>query len=219
MVIRYAYLWRSEHDKGIEEGGKDRPCAVLLAVMDDAGDQKVVVLPITHSPPHDAAEAVEIPPATKRRLKLDDERSWIVLAEANRFTWPGPPPDEIRRHDHSFIWRIARRSIQKGEGTLACIDGRAPFCGDTLEISRGAAAGVPRRLVASSMNGFPPAQERGSPPLKLDPPRAPRPSEPVGTKGVPPIIDTPAGRRTKGDFITKELGNKILMLTCHGLLW
>ena len=90
MVIRYAYLWRAEHQKGIEEGGKDRPCAVLLAVTDDAGHQKVVVLPITHTPPDDPAEAIEIPPATKRRLKLDDQRSWIVLAEANRFTWPGP---------------------------------------------------------------------------------------------------------------------------------
>jgi hypothetical protein len=33
--------------------------------------------------------AVEIPAATKRRLGLDDERSWVVLNEANRFLWPG----------------------------------------------------------------------------------------------------------------------------------
>jgi hypothetical protein len=31
-----------------------------------------------------------IPAATKRRLGLDDERSWVVLSEANRFLWPGP---------------------------------------------------------------------------------------------------------------------------------
>jgi len=103
MVIRYAYLWRSEHDEGIEEGGKDRPCAVLLAVINDAGDQKVVVLPITHTPPHDPAEAIEIPPATKRRLKLDDERSWIVLAEANRFTWPGPDLRPMKSGDTTTI--------------------------------------------------------------------------------------------------------------------
>ncbi len=30
------------------------------------------------------------PPATKRRLELNDARSWAVLAEANRFVWPGP---------------------------------------------------------------------------------------------------------------------------------
>jgi hypothetical protein len=90
MVIRYAYLWRSEHERGIEEGIKDRPCAVLLAVIDEAGDRKVIVLPITHTPPRDLTLAIEIPAETKRRLGLDDERSWIVVAEGNRFTWPGP---------------------------------------------------------------------------------------------------------------------------------
>jgi mRNA-degrading endonuclease toxin of MazEF toxin-antitoxin module len=84
MVIRYAYLWRSEQARGLEEGSKDRPCAVLLAVTDEAGDRKVVVLPVTHTPPRDATLAVEIPAATKRRLGLDDDRSWVVTTEANR---------------------------------------------------------------------------------------------------------------------------------------
>jgi hypothetical protein len=57
---------------------------------DDEGDQVVTVLPITHTPPSDPALAVELPHATKRRLGLDDERSWIILTEANRFVWPGP---------------------------------------------------------------------------------------------------------------------------------
>ncbi len=50
----------------------------------------MTVLPITHSPPSNPALAVEIPHETKRRLGLDDNRSWIVLTEANRFAWPGP---------------------------------------------------------------------------------------------------------------------------------
>jgi hypothetical protein len=33
---------------------------------------------------------MEIPAATKRRLGLDDSKSWIVLNEANDFSWPGP---------------------------------------------------------------------------------------------------------------------------------
>ena len=90
MVIRYSYLWRSEQRRGLEEGLKDRPCAVLLAVTGGAGERRVVVLPITHAPPRDPAEAVELPHSTKRRLDLDDQRSWIVLTEANRFVWPGP---------------------------------------------------------------------------------------------------------------------------------
>ena len=50
----------------------------------------MTVLPITHTPPSNPALAVEIPHPTKRRLGLDDDRSWIVLTEANRFVWPGP---------------------------------------------------------------------------------------------------------------------------------
>ena len=90
LVIRYAYLWRVEQQRGQEEGLKDRPCAVILVTTDHEGDQVVTVLPITHTPPANPMLAVEIPPATKRRLGLDDERSWIVLTEANRFVWPGP---------------------------------------------------------------------------------------------------------------------------------
>lgn len=90
LVIRYSYLWQAEHQRGQEEGIKDRPCAVILVTAGDDGDQVVTVLPITHTPPFDPALSVEIPHATKRRLGLDDERSWIVLTEANRFVWPGP---------------------------------------------------------------------------------------------------------------------------------
>jgi hypothetical protein len=56
----------------------------------EVGDKIVTVLPITHAPPSDESLAVEIPVPTKRRLGLDDEQSWVVLTEANRFTWPGP---------------------------------------------------------------------------------------------------------------------------------
>jgi hypothetical protein len=38
MVVRYAYLWRDEHQRGQEEGVKDRPCAILLAVQNEAGE-------------------------------------------------------------------------------------------------------------------------------------------------------------------------------------
>lgn len=48
------------------------------------------MLPITRSPPQRPEEAVEIPRAVKDRLGLDDDRSWIVLTEANAFFWPGP---------------------------------------------------------------------------------------------------------------------------------
>ena len=90
LVIRYSYLWAREHKRGQEEGVKDRPCAVILVTADKDGDRVVTVLPISHTPPGDPALAVEIPAPVKRRLRLDDERSWVVLTEANRFIWPGP---------------------------------------------------------------------------------------------------------------------------------
>jgi len=90
LVIRYSYLWWREYERGQEEGVKDRPCAVIMVVTDDQGNKVVTALPVTHTPPSGAALAVEIPYATKRRLGLDAERSWVMLTEANRFVWPGP---------------------------------------------------------------------------------------------------------------------------------
>jgi hypothetical protein len=90
LVIRYAYLWESEARKGREEGAKDRPCAIVLVVLRDSDHPIVRVLPVTHSPPSHAADALEIPATTKQRLGLDGERSWVVLTEANDFIWPGP---------------------------------------------------------------------------------------------------------------------------------
>ncbi|PKA45363.1 type II toxin-antitoxin system PemK/MazF family toxin (plasmid) [Rhizobium sullae] len=90
-VFRYSYLWHRQYLQGREEGDKERPCLVLALVsMLEDGTRVVRVLPITHTPPSDAAEAIELPPATKRRLGLEDERSWIILTESNRFVWPGP---------------------------------------------------------------------------------------------------------------------------------
>jgi hypothetical protein len=89
LVLRYSYLWSQEAAAGREEGVKDRPCAVVLTVRRGEVDL-VYVLPITHSPPANPDDAIEIPSVTKARLKLDSERSWVVLTEANAFGWPGP---------------------------------------------------------------------------------------------------------------------------------
>ena len=90
LVIRYSYLWKSEHDQGREEGIKDRPCAIILIATSDDGGTRVTAVPITHSPPSNPSLAIEIPAVVKKRLGLDWERSWIVASEANEFVWPGP---------------------------------------------------------------------------------------------------------------------------------
>jgi hypothetical protein len=62
----------------------------VLSTRNHDGDEVVLVLPITHRQPSDPELAVEIPAATKRRLGLDGDRSWIVMTDSNRFIWPGP---------------------------------------------------------------------------------------------------------------------------------
>ena len=91
-VISFCYLWRREFEAGLVEGAKARPCLVV-AVEPERGEGDlrpwVTVLPITRQPPADAAATMALPAGTKRRLGVDDEASWIVLAEANGFLWPG----------------------------------------------------------------------------------------------------------------------------------
>jgi hypothetical protein len=97
LVIGYAYLWHAEHERGQEEGSKDRPCAIILTVQGAPGETIVTVLPITHTSPEADEQAVEIPPAVKRRLGLDDAQSWVVVSEVNRFVWPGPDLRPVSR--------------------------------------------------------------------------------------------------------------------------
>lgn len=90
-VIHYAYLWARDHARGKEEGVKDRPTLVIAVVVkDEKGKRQVLVVPITHTPPQLPTDAVAVPPAVKRVLRLDDAPSWIVTTETNAFTWPGP---------------------------------------------------------------------------------------------------------------------------------
>ena len=90
LVIRYSYLWTREAQADRDEGIKDRPCAIVLAVATAQGRTRVIVLPITHTAPQPPNEGIELTPQTKARLGLDSERSWIMLDEGNDFAWPGP---------------------------------------------------------------------------------------------------------------------------------
>ena len=63
---------------------------IVLSTVQDEFGTVVTVAPMTHSPPKDPEAAVELPAQTKRRLGLDDEPSWVIVSEVNRFRWPGP---------------------------------------------------------------------------------------------------------------------------------
>jgi hypothetical protein len=68
---------------------RDRSAA---RVHDD--ETRVLVVPVTHNRPENSDHGVELPPAVKRHLGLDTERSWAILTESNLFDWPGP---DLRR--------------------------------------------------------------------------------------------------------------------------
>ena len=103
LVISYAYLWHDESEKGRIEGVKDRPCALLLATTDQEEGTEVFVLPITHTPPIEPDSGLEIPAKTRVRLGLDNEPSWVITTELNKFRWPGPDIRKISR-DPTAPW-------------------------------------------------------------------------------------------------------------------
>jgi hypothetical protein len=97
LVIGYSYLWFHEDRAGKIEGRKDRPCAIIVVTENDTDEKIVTVFPITHTPPEDITDAVEIPANVKKRLGLDGERSWIICSELNTFLWPGPDLRPVSR--------------------------------------------------------------------------------------------------------------------------
>lgn len=105
LVVSYSFLWPDEAAEGRESGAKDRPCAVVLTMQKQDGDIAVLVAPITHAPPADPALAVELPAATKKRLGLDEQRSWVIVTDLNRFIWPGPDlrPIAPGRFDYGLL--------------------------------------------------------------------------------------------------------------------
>ncbi len=111
-VIRYSYLWADEAHQGHEEGLKDRPVAVVAAIL-DGNLTRVVVLPITHTQPSGDTVSVPIPHQTCKRLGLDDDQSWIVVSEFNYFVWPGFDIRPIPHKNDKFIYGALPRGLSK----------------------------------------------------------------------------------------------------------
>ena len=90
LVIHYRYLWANDAAKGAEDGDKERPAVIVMAVAAPGTNAaRVYVLPITHAAPAHGTQAIEIPPPVCRSAGLDAARSWVVISEFNDFVWPG----------------------------------------------------------------------------------------------------------------------------------
>lgn len=104
LVIGYAYLWHDQAARGRIEGAKDRPCVIVLSVRKQGATTIITVAPVTHTPPRVPQFALEIPGMTKRRLGLDDQRSWIMLNDFNQFIWPSADLRTIDRKGAAFAY-------------------------------------------------------------------------------------------------------------------
>ncbi len=117
LVISYSYLWQDAQRRGEEEGRKDRPCAIILKRHVTEGVCIVSVVPITHIPPAEPADAIPLPPGLKRHLGLDADPSGIVVSELNDFVWPGPDlrpiPGKEGRFDYGVLPPAIFRKLQE----------------------------------------------------------------------------------------------------------
>jgi hypothetical protein len=116
LVIRFDYLWDSDHQKGFATSGKDRPCAIVLYVK---ASGRTLVVPITHAYPEPGEEknSLEIPAEICAAIGLDRERNWVRVSEVNEFEWPGPNvrprPDDPDRIDYGMIPEAFFNEIRK----------------------------------------------------------------------------------------------------------
>lgn len=126
LVIRYSYLWKSEAQQGQEEGIKDRPCAIVLAVKRDGQDNpRVMVAPITHTPPQNPRDAIEIPQKVGQAMGLDHQKSWIVTREINAFTWPGPDIRNASKDRFAFGRLPHKLAEQVRQGIMERVQSRS----------------------------------------------------------------------------------------------
>lgn len=125
-VVPYSFLWAHESELGEDSGRKLRPCVIVIAVQQMSGDAwRVAVAPISTQCGRDR-EVVELPPAVKQQLGLDERPSWIVCDEVNRFEWPGfdlgLTPSRTRTHGMipgGLLKRVQAAVMEAGaRGTL-----------------------------------------------------------------------------------------------------
>lgn len=85
-IVNYLYLWHEDHQRGRDQGTKERPCLVITTQGD-----KIAVLPITHAAPHDEQTSVKIPAHIKKRMGMESKDAWIRCNEYNLVSWADSP--------------------------------------------------------------------------------------------------------------------------------
>jgi hypothetical protein len=101
LVISYGYLWHYEHRAGREEGVKNRPCVIVLAIEKLAeGTTLVRVVPVTHSSAGD--------PSAASTWKTSAD--FVPMVQLSRVLSTSDVPDG---------WSMHRRTGSKAEAALS----------------------------------------------------------------------------------------------------
>ncbi len=87
-IICFDFLFKRDKEKGLIDGEKDRPCAIVLArVMKEGHEPTVLLAPITHTEPKPGVDAIELTGRMRKACGLDDQKQWIITSEINTASW------------------------------------------------------------------------------------------------------------------------------------
>lgn len=88
LVVRYEYLWHRRSAAAVTVDKEHPACVVAIFRRDGSPDDTVVYLPISHTPPADDEEGIELPASVKARAGLDSAPQWVLVSECNLDVWP-----------------------------------------------------------------------------------------------------------------------------------
>lgn len=84
-VHNYAYLFKSDAERGEIEGSKARPVLVIAA-----GNGRVAVMPVTTKGERTGNQVVKIPATVAKAMGLPrPDESYLLTSEINLFEWVG----------------------------------------------------------------------------------------------------------------------------------
>jgi hypothetical protein len=84
-LIIYPYRWPAEAQSGRSpDGAKDRPCCVVISMIDAQRESLILLAPISSQPPRSNQAALEIPDIERHRGGLSRyDRGWVYVGEMN----------------------------------------------------------------------------------------------------------------------------------------
>lgn len=78
-IVVYPYRWLDEARTGRSpDGAKDRPCCVVVTVIDARGEPTILPAPISSKPPRTGQAALPVPDIERRRAGLTRHKdAWV----------------------------------------------------------------------------------------------------------------------------------------------